>query len=227
MGVNRDVPHFKVALIDLKFGCSSWLFLTFLFLHFTARANYFHWDLIVQRYQVRRRVTTNLQIYERYHRTQRRKYHNQAHWRSCRNYCGNYCLFSTCENIRPFLLTKRKIPTPTNIFQNHTWNLPNACGEIFHYDLMKPILNFLPIISKSVFVKTEHCLPPLEFSSEALWWQHHALGLVFFTWNRVLSQVWTVPNSSQCLRKTFRLLLESETKKLKMSRAAALSPSLH
>lgn len=61
MGVNRDVPHFKVALIDLKFGCSSWLFLTFLFLHFTARANYFHWDLIVQRYQVRRRVTTNLQ----------------------------------------------------------------------------------------------------------------------------------------------------------------------
>ena len=45
--------------------------------------------------------------------------------------------------------------------------------------------------------------------SEAWWWQHHALGLFYFSWNRGLSQGGGNYEQFQIWHKTFRLLLES------------------
>ncbi|KAI3371760.1 hypothetical protein L3Q82_024309, partial [Scortum barcoo] len=51
---------------------------------------------------------------------------------------------------------------------------------------MKPRLNFLAIIPKSIFgtkTNTAHHQKNTKPYSEAWWWQHHALGLFFFSWN--------------------------------------------
>lgn len=53
------------------------------------------------------------------------------------------------------------------------------------YGLMKPRMNLL---ARVCLLQKQHWTSPKEHHSEAWWWQHHALGLVFFSWGWGLSQ---------------------------------------